>query len=276
LEGGSAHGITDNAQFTLYQNTKAVLAEKPLGVLIAKDGNIQSFTTVLEVDQDVPTEFSNPAIAIQTRAGASQDLLIYAPLEIEYKSVFQAVAKEMSTEGRDPCRINLVESAERDKATYEIVVPDSESEKDKLAFKVLEKRATKYGFTRMPHVVDANDTEDLRQVLRAASHYHFHLNHNHPNNQIGDSIDIEFFALEDKDHDGVYSPVGENMHREGRIECVVDGDTKYGMKITNKTPWPLHLSCFFFSHADLSISEFSDIPKIRFNHTNPVTHSYHY
>jgi hypothetical protein len=258
LEGGRAHGITDGAQFTLYQNSKAALAEEPLGVLIAKDDNIQPFTTFLEVDKVVPTAFSNPAIAIQTRAGAPQDLLVYAPLGSgnNYESLLQAIAKEMSTKGLDPCRINLVESAERDKATYEIVASE-----DKLAFSVLEKRATKYGFTRMPHVVDA-DAGDLHRVLRAASHYHFHLNNNHPNNQIKESIDIEFFALEDKGHDEVYSPVGENMHRGGRIECVVDvdGDTKYGMKITNKSPWSLYLYCFFFDHADLSIGEFSDRP----------------
>jgi hypothetical protein len=226
-----------------------------LGVLVAKEDKIKPFTTFLEPVDKAPTAFDNPAIAIQTKAGASEDLLIYVPLESQYMPAFEAIAREMSGTGPDPCRIKLVEKAEKDKAKLEIVAVG----KNQLAFNVLEKRATEHGFSRMPHVVDA-DVEDLHRILRAASHYHFHLNLNQPNNKIKDLIKIEFFPLKEEyndDGDEVYSPGGDNMHRGGRIEYEVDEDTKYGMKITNNTPWSLHFSCLFFDHADFSISEFS-------------------
>ena len=76
LDGGKAHGVTDGAQFTLYQSTTAAQAEEePLGVFIAKGDNILPFTSILEpaAGRDIPA-FSNPAIAVQTRAGASHDL----------------------------------------------------------------------------------------------------------------------------------------------------------------------------------------------------------
>ncbi|KAJ2922355.1 hypothetical protein H1R20_g14729, partial [Candolleomyces eurysporus] len=256
LEGGRAHGITDGAEFTLYRNREVALVEEPLGVMIAKGTKIKPFTTILEPVGKAPGAFENSAIAIQTKAGASEDLLIYVPLESKHMPLFKAIEEEMSETGPDLCRIKLVDEAERDKAKLEIVA-DRENQ---LTFKVLEKQATEHGFTRMPHVVDTK-TDDLHHILRAASHYHFHLNLNQPNNKIKDSIEIQFFPLTEVYNDGekVYYSPGDNMHRGGRIEYEVDKDTKYGMKITNNTPWDLHLYAFYFEHADFSITTLTEV-----------------
>ncbi|RXW20808.1 hypothetical protein EST38_g5036 [Candolleomyces aberdarensis] len=225
LEAGKAHGITDGAEFTLYRDMKVALLEAPLGVMKAKDGNIEVFTTTLEPVDKPPGALDNPAIAIQTRAGASEDLLIHVPLEAENAPIFQAIARELSGEGPNPCRIKLVD---RDKAKLEIVTTEG-----KLTFTTLDERATEYGFTRLPHVVDAN-VENLRHILRGAAHYHFHLNHQHPNNKIQTRISIEFFPLKeelDEDDDTILSPGGENMIQGGRIQLKVDE----GMSITALT-----------------------------------------
>ncbi|KAJ2926834.1 hypothetical protein H1R20_g10256, partial [Candolleomyces eurysporus] len=255
LEAGRAHGVTDGAEFTLYRNREVVLSEEPLGVMIAKEQNIKPFATALEpVNNTTVRAFEDPVIAIQTKAGASQDLLIHVPLESKYMPVFEAVAREMSGTGPDLCRIKLVE---RSKAKLEIVAVG----KSELTFNVLEKRATEHGFTRMPHVVGAI-ADDLQRILRAAGHYHFHLNLNHPNNLIKDSIQIEFFPLREeysKEGEEIYTPEGKNMLRGGRIEYEVDEHTKYGMKISNNTPWDLYFSCFFFDHADFSITALTEV-----------------
>ncbi|KAJ2922365.1 hypothetical protein H1R20_g14743, partial [Candolleomyces eurysporus] len=257
LEGGRAHGITDGAEFTLYRNREVALVEEPLGVMIAREDKINPFTTILEPVGETPGAFENSAIAIQTKAGASEDLLVYVPLESQYMPFFEEIAREMSGAGPDSCRIKLVDKAEKDKAKLEIVGP----RKNQLTFKVLEKQAMEHGFTRMPHLVDA-EADDFHHILRAASHYHFHLNLNHQNNKIKNSIKIEFFPLkEDYNDDGevYYSPGGENMHRGGRIEYEVDEDTKYGMKMINNTPWDLHFYVFYFEHADFSITALTEV-----------------
>ncbi|RXW16207.1 hypothetical protein EST38_g9645, partial [Candolleomyces aberdarensis] len=171
LQGGRAHGITDGAEFTLYRNREVALVEEPLGVMFAREDNINPFTTILEPVGNAPGALENPAIAIQTKAGASKDLPIYVPLESQYMHLFEAIAREMSGTGPDLCKIKLVDEAEKDKAKLEIVA----TQKNQLTFKVLEKQAIEHGFTCMPHAIDP-DIDDLHHILRAASHYHFYLN----------------------------------------------------------------------------------------------------
>ncbi|KAJ2915855.1 hypothetical protein MD484_g4547, partial [Candolleomyces efflorescens] len=258
LEGGKAHGITDGAQFTLYSDQAAVGTGTPLGVMVAKGPNIKPFKSILEPVENGAPRLTGPAVAIQTKAGVSEDLIIHAPLEDEYMPVFQAIAREMSGDGPDPCRIRLVgedSEAAQLKMTHH--------QQGRLGLIPLDPLAKKHGFTRMPYTVDS-DEDDLRRILRAAAHYNFHLNLNHENNQIKGKIKIEFFPLEEDYDDNceiVLSPrEGENMlSQDGTIEYDIEEDTKYGMRIKNETPWDLHYACFFFDHADFSITALSEV-----------------
>ncbi|KAF6743200.1 hypothetical protein DFP72DRAFT_1080537 [Ephemerocybe angulata] len=102
-----------------------------------------------------------------------------------------------------------------------------------VAFNVLETRATDYGFTRMPTTFI-----------------------------IKEGVKIEFYALEDKEDEygeDNREPVGPDLYRDGRVEIDVDDETRYGMKITNSTPFNLHFACFFFDHADLSTTALNEM-----------------
>jgi hypothetical protein len=256
LQAGKAHGITDGAEFTLYPDKTVPLGEPSLGVMKAQDGGISTFTTILQpVDEGkLPGPFDNPAIAVQTKAGASEDLLIYVPPED--RSDFEAVVELLSGNDPNPCRIRLVK--EKDEATLGIVTSGGN-----FTFNALDKRAEMYGFSRMPQKVDVRLDHVLRNILRSAAHYHFHLNLDGPNNKIiQDQIPIEFFPLKegsDGEGDIVPAPGGYNMYQEGKIEYEVDDDekTRYGMRITNATDQDLYFCCFLFDHADFSISELS-------------------
>jgi hypothetical protein len=219
--------------------------------MIAREPNIKPFKSILDPVGNDARQLTAPVIAIQTKAGVSEDLLIHVPMEDQYMPVFEAVAREMSGKGPDPCRIRLVG---KDQAKLEIV----SHEGGQLRFNTLDTRATDHGFTHIPYSVDST-VDDLHRVLRAAAHYNFHLNVNHPNNLIMARIMIDFFPLiegYDDNLDPVLSPPeGVNLHQGGRIEYNVDEDAKYGMMIKNNSPWDLYFSCFFFDHADLSISE---------------------
>jgi hypothetical protein len=256
LQGGQAHGVSDGAEFTIYSDKKAARDGKPpLAVMVGKGPKIKPFITVLEPqNQAAPgPQFKTPAVAIQTKAGVLEELCIHVPTEPQYQFVFDAIAQEMSEADLHPCKIRVVNE---DQAKLGIV-SDNEGQ---LWFNALakDKHARDHHFTRMPYPVDPN-TEDIRFVLGAAAHYNLHLNVNHENTEVTDKIAIEFFPLEeawDDNGDSILSPVeNSNLLREGRIEYVVDKDTKYGMKIANKSGRDLHFSCLFFDHADFSISE---------------------
>jgi hypothetical protein len=115
----------------------------------------------------------------------------------------------------------------------------------------------------MPQVVGARLQDVLRNILRSAAHYHFHLNLDGPKNGIIQDrkrIPIEFFPLKegyDGEGDVVQAPGTHNMYQNGEIEYEVDEGTRYGMTITNRTDQDLYLCCLFFDHADFSISELS-------------------
>ncbi|RXW17707.1 hypothetical protein EST38_g8147 [Candolleomyces aberdarensis] len=272
LEAGRAHGITDNSEFTLFRNRDVVFkpGEAPLAVMKVK--KIGAFTTVLRSVEGRPTVLENGAIAVQTKAGDLDDLLIYGPID---KRVIKATEREMSGTGSDLYTFKQVDTV--DKAMLEILAVGE----DKYVFKVRDNKGAEREFTRIPHVVEAKVDDDvvdaLRHVLRAAAHYHLHLNFKHPNNNIQDKIGIEFFMLKteeegDPNDDGQdeayeeenaagreWTPIGDNMHQAGRIEIVVDNGAKYGMKITNNTPHDLHWSGFWFDHTNFEITALSDI-----------------
>ncbi|KAF5341816.1 hypothetical protein D9611_001450 [Ephemerocybe angulata] len=255
VEAGRAHGITDGAEFTVYKNKESV-PDSPLGKLVAQERSIKPFTTIfLPNSEGAPKPFEGSAIAIQTKVGALEDLKIHVPLETQYLPVFEAVARELDGAGPELCRIKLVEN--KAEAKLGIVAEGNKQ----VAFNVLETRATDYGFTRMPYTVDCV-TDDLHRVLRAASHYHLHLNLEHFNNKIKEGIKIEFYALEDKEDEygeDYREPVGPDLYRDGKVEIDVDDETRYGMKITNSTPFNLHFACFFFDHADFSITALNEM-----------------
>ncbi|EFI27916.1 hypothetical protein CC1G_14407 [Coprinopsis cinerea okayama7 len=93
---------------------------------------------------------------------------------------------ELKGTGPTPCRITLVE---RSNAQLEMYM-DSDGA---LCFKILDQRLVKYGITRIPQSLQPNLPPDkLKEILRAAAHYTFHLNHNQENNHIQDRITIKF------------------------------------------------------------------------------------
>ncbi|KAJ2919024.1 hypothetical protein MD484_g1468, partial [Candolleomyces efflorescens] len=253
LQAGLVHGVTAGAEFTLYRDKKR---EVPLAVMKADESNIEDFITVLKpVDKEkLPSVSDNPTIAIQTKAGASEDFLVHFSLGGQYGHIIEAVEKQLSAEDvYTHCRIRRGEESE---AALKIATTG-----EQLSFIALDGRARSYNFTNMQRFIRPS-VEELRAILRGAAHYHFHLNLGQQNNKIQNRIAIEFFEVKearDEDGDPVFIPVGDNMLKGGQVEYEVNDGAKYGMKITNNAPWDLYFCCFFFDHADFSIAPITEV-----------------
>ncbi|KAJ2925108.1 hypothetical protein H1R20_g12001, partial [Candolleomyces eurysporus] len=250
LGAGKAHGITKNAQFTLYQSTEALLGgSKPLGQ--TKERRIHLLYTLLLPLHEMSRDFPASCIAIQTESGDREGLRVHAPAEILHLPLFKRIASSFSGKGsNDPCRIELVDKA---KAQLEIV-PAGGSQ---VTFNVLDRFSTNCGFTHLPHVIDLYDGT-LSRILRSAAHYYFQLDF-HISNNLSQYVKVEFFPLKeqyDQDNGVVLMPGGDDMYREGMVEVEVDEEMKYGMNIDiSRLAGDWHLACFYFDHANLSISE---------------------
>ncbi|RXW16296.1 hypothetical protein EST38_g9565 [Candolleomyces aberdarensis] len=248
LVGGKAHGITNGAEFTLYESPKALWdgSAKPLGVMIARQEDISIFSTTLEPIGDYIHFEAPEAIAIQTK-------------------VVEAIAV-LSDEGLpDHCSIKVVGKAE---AQLEIIASE-----EGFMLNVLDVYATEHGLGRLPQTIDRRDIAHLSHILRAIAQYHLQLSLVRPNPVILNGIVVQFFPLKEEcGEDGRSHPEGENMFQNGMIELRVDARAskttrkkrtkmRYGMKIRNHTFWDFHFACFYFDHVNFSITPLTDIPE---------------
>ncbi|RXW16297.1 hypothetical protein EST38_g9564 [Candolleomyces aberdarensis] len=248
LIGGRAHGITNGAEFTLYESPRALWdgSAKPLGVMIARQEDISISSTALEPIGDYVHFEAPEAIAIQIK-------------------VVEAIAV-LSDEGRpDHCRIEMVGKAE---AQLEIIAAD-----EGFTLNILDLYATEHGLGRLPQVIDRRNIAHLSHILRAIAQYHLQLSLVLPNPVILDGIVVQFFPLKEEcGEDGRSHHEGENMFQNGIIELQVDERAsssarkitkkmKYGMNIRNHTYWDFHFACFYFDHVNFSITPLTDIPE---------------
>lgn len=112
---------------------------------------------------------------------------------------------------------------------------------------------------RMRQCIPKDDTEALYRVIKAASHYKFHLKRTSPNKS--DNVRMEIHALESVSSEGfeVYhdlKPVGENLLASDPATITVQNDRNVGMTIINDTDMVLYPYLFYFDPNDFSISTF--------------------
>ncbi|KAH6909161.1 caspase domain-containing protein [Coprinopsis sp. MPI-PUGE-AT-0042] len=258
LLAGSAHGIAEGDEFTIYKDQDAIMAEHSLAVMRVSEngiGGIQAFTTTLSPPPDLPGLTFGPnglAIAVQTKIGMAETFLLHVPLKENCVPIFSAIADELGGIGRNACRVMLVD---RERAEMEMLV-----DRKGFTLATLDPRLVASGIYRLPHTLEPNvDATKLRRVLRAAAHYTFNLNHTHANNLIEKKIEIQFKQLFgktnewDEDSLPVVTPGSANLVRGDKIDFIPEVDGIYGFEIKNDTPWNLYVCCFYFDSMDLSI-----------------------
>ncbi|KAH6909146.1 caspase domain-containing protein [Coprinopsis sp. MPI-PUGE-AT-0042] len=268
LQAGSAHGVTKGAEFTIYKDKDAIVAEDSLAVMTISEtvsrngvGSISAFTTMLLPPPGLPEHSLGPqglALAVQTKIGAAEDFLLHVPIHEECRPIFDAVVDELQGTGPNPCRVTLVP---REKAQMEMLF-------DQTGFTLatLDPRLVKYGISRLAHTLKPNvDAAKMRRVLRAAAHYTFNLSHNQANTEIGKKVDIQLKQLVEKpdewDDSGypLLTPDTDNLVQGDRVDFVPEEDGIYGFEITNDTAWDLYFICLYFDCMDLSISELTPV-----------------
>lgn len=258
LEAGVAHGITKGATFNVYKDRDCVTGGTPLATLTATELP-GPFSTPLSGDI---SKIGKRAVALQTGAGAEEDLLIQLALDPKLESVFIALAEEIKGNKTGQQQIGIVKEDQIGSAHLGIA-----SENDKIVFNILNPLVTKYGLKRIPFQLNPV-VDDIRRVFRAAGHFNWHLRRNGESQFLRNNVHFEFTRLRDSDEaeaddddDGTgFTPEGPNLIEEGVIDIVVDEDDMYGMKIINTSSRPLYVSVFYFDNSDLSITSYFQPP----------------
>lgn len=245
LAGGKAHGLNNGSEFTVYQSRDPLLeGSEPLNIWPAS--SVDKHLTWLDYDVDYSPHHIQ-RVAIQTKAGDSNNLQLYIPGESPLLPLFETVQLELPRKSDPSIEIKFVS---RDQAQLEII-PTGQGQQ--FTFNVPSGPIPDF---RIPHIVDP-DREDLHRILFAAARYYYQLHH--VNGEAPWNIDIELFSLREEKSDKVkpvFSP-GDSIYREGRINVEVDEGLRYGIRLTNTRYRSLYFACFYFDNADFSISEWS-------------------
>jgi len=250
LDAGSARGIVKGSQFTIYKDQDSFLKSSPWGVLLVE--KVVSSTSILRrTEGATKADLENTGIAILSAGGADQVLAIKASYEpTELRPVFLEAIRRMENQRM----ISLVD----ENAEIEMQL-----ESGHLRFNILLPAVNACGLYRVYYTAKPTDTADaVARILSAGSCFFWHLrrSHYHP---IVDSIKIEFLELtadEDEFDEAGYPVIiasEENLLRDGVIDLYVGSEPKrYGIKITNDSPWDLFPAAFYFDHSNWSIETY--------------------
>ncbi|KAF5384355.1 hypothetical protein D9615_003158 [Tricholomella constricta] len=114
---------------------------------------------------------------------------------------------------------------------------------------------------KIPHTVDQNNVELLREVVRRAMHFNHQLTRTAPDDF--KNVWMELRELESKysvDYDSTLTPIGPNLIENEPAGVVVDENARLGMTIHNRTDLPLYPYLFYFDPSDLLIIEWYTPP----------------
>jgi len=257
LEAGAVHGITPKTEFTLFEDRNFLLRSEPLGEYIV--GDIGHFTTELLPlpETSVSLDGLMTIVALQSKAGESQDLILYIPMPVDERllDVFEALHRLMEVKGETHQSIRVIDEEHKDSAKLEITLDG-----DDIVINHLDPRVVAYGLTRVPYTLKPNP-DVVFHHLRAIGRYYWHLDRASVSNNIQDKIKVQFHELEISDEMTNHGerrrlPHGPDLVKDGTVDLVINEDSIYGLNIVNKSSEILYAYIFLFDHSDFSIREY--------------------
>jgi len=238
MDAGSVHGITDGAEFAVYEYRDWPPKMPPLGTLVVL--KTSAFSASMDVIPSTPRlPLADSAFALQTKVGVEEDLRLHVVMDEKLVGVFASLAQEM--QGTSPKQRRILLS-ENDSAELDIALEDG-----LVVFNILDPFVTKFGLTSLPFRISPI-VDDVCAVIRAAAHYRWHLRRTNKNPIFQNKVRVEFNQLIGM------RPIEPNLNIDGIIDLVVDEEAMYGIRIINDTTKPLYPSLFYFDNSDLSIS----------------------
>ncbi|KAF5343713.1 hypothetical protein D9758_016517 [Tetrapyrgos nigripes] len=253
LEAGAAHGITHEAEFSIYPDRK--VSTPSIGIVVAsKVGPFRTECTVapgssLKVDC---------AFAHLTRVGKRQDFRLFVEAKEGFLDLFMRLNHDMQS--TNPRRsILLLDNS--DGADLTLTLTDNGS----VQFHVMDKLCRGYGLRTMPfyniNVRVEGSGESLISILHSAVDFYWNIQHSNESLEIISHISFECFQListdtHTDDFDEILVPTEDNLVKDDTIIIDVDQDFKYGFKVRNGSDHPLYAALFYFDISDLSVATY--------------------
>jgi hypothetical protein len=241
---GTIHGINNSTEFALYEQPDENSCF--LGFFAVREAN--EFTSTLEV-KDPMAAIAIPAFALPIKA-----LRVAFANKPGIHKVADALQREVDAAKSKSYRYSFVH---KDQAALEVDILEG-----KIVFNNVNSRVQERGYSRMPYRVEIDETRIICNILKAAGNFDLFLNLTSGDRRIRDNVTVEFIE--------VMRPTGEKYGPAVRLEGARDlcrekcvevtaGDTMYGIKVTNNSPFQLYPHLFLFDCSDLSIGKHHSI-----------------
>ena len=242
MAAGTAHGISDGAQFGVYKDRESKGTQ--LGIIVARQTD--PCTTTLDIVSDAFNPLPEEGYALQTRIGITEGLRLHVHSTNAPPSLIETLQRTTSQ------KFLLVE---KEKAELSFTF-----EQEGVVVNILDSFVAALGLTRMPFYIESN-ADAISDVIHAAAHFYSYLRRKSKIQALHGQIDVIFTEVvqSKEEYDDylqpVIQPIGPNLNREHIIDLQVQNDKMYGVKITNNSDMALYPSLFFFDNSDLSISK---------------------
>ncbi|KAG6809066.1 hypothetical protein H0H92_001742 [Tricholoma furcatifolium] len=249
LSAGEAHGVMDEAEFSVYYDTSMTTSIGSVVVTAA-----HAHTSQCSAVNGTSFLLSQPAYAVQTRVGKGPDLRVFVPHNTNFQNFHLRLHEEM---GRSRF-FHLVDRVE-DHPDLILDVHDG-----LVSFEIRDPICRQYDLTHMSlNDIPAHDFEHLLSVLRNAAYFYWYLRHSRKDSRLIENVQFECLELKPSgeltdDLEEVFVPKGGggNLIIGGRIILKVDEDIPYGFRITNSSNTPLHVILLYLGISDLTMRNF--------------------
>lgn len=260
MSAGEIHGVTLKAQFSIHKDPR----EDTPSLAVMEAECVKSFSSELMPVSTFDTQpLPSPCFAFQIPAlGAALGLRINQP--VSGCAVFEALRTEIGL-GTAGYSAVIVDEGE----AHIALTLDG----NRVQYSICYDEIRRNGLCSLWLTTKA-ETVYVHHVLRAASHFFWHLRREPKLHQLRDKVNIEVYKLRlDKAgelDDYLRAPFvpetdGGNLlcrHQQDVVlDVVADNHTVYGIAIKNTSKGALHVWAFYFDCSDLSIGEPSARPR---------------
>ncbi|CAE6403600.1 unnamed protein product [Rhizoctonia solani] len=250
LQAGLVHGVTPGATYDIYASDVPSPSNPPLTTL--QVDSVEPFVSRLK-DVNVPN-LPDFCYGCRVGYGANQALDVHiAQMFIDAAEPGDAWARLFMGDEDDL----VLRPVERELASVIISV----NSKKQATFTLRNQALTEHGLETLPrpsYCPIPPNVQRVAPILRALSHWSWHLHRVPDSRPFLKTIDFEFYKLRyvgDYTEEGspVLIPDGENLNVDGVVDIVASAGDFYGIKIVNRSIRDLYAYVLEFSPLNLSI-----------------------
>ncbi|KZV62928.1 hypothetical protein PENSPDRAFT_230413 [Peniophora sp. CONT] len=256
IAAGSVHGVRNGSRFSIYPSRYRMIGDEPWAIMEATA--VGPFQTKLSYVAGAPI-CSSACFAFDSSICEVNAIRLYIQDADDMRPVVEALAEvnELQRRTASPALVRVTEDGDETQAHFSVVARDRQIE-----YLIHDDLITVRGLRRL-HPTTKAEAYCIYPILRAATHFFWHLHHEPEKPSLREHIRPRIYELKKDEHAELgldlrlpWTTYGESLLCSGAVNVVADQGTVYGIALQNTLEIPLHIWAFYFDCSDLSITEY--------------------